>query len=81
MLSILFKATLYFKDLYTYLTESYGLPVWAVLGLFVVITILIGLSLGVALIVFIDCIFPPKKYTSEELNEHIKQVKYIFLPF
>jgi len=60
MLSLLFKATLYFKDLYTHLNEVYGLPTWAVLGLFVIITIAIGLGLGIALIVCIDCIFPPK---------------------
>lgn len=66
MLSILFKATLYFKDLYTHLNESYGLPTWAVLTIFVGITILIGITLGIMLIVCIDCLFPPKRYRVSE---------------
>lgn len=61
MLSTVFRLTLKFKDLYTHLNESYGLPTWAVLTIFVVITIMIGLALGIALIVCIDCIFPPKR--------------------
>lgn len=70
MLSLLFKATLYFKDLYTHLNESYGLPTWVVLGLFVVITIALGLLMGIGLIICIDFIFPPKKCAPEELLEH-----------
>lgn len=66
MLSLLFKATLYFKDLYTHLNESYGLPTWAVLTIFVGLTIFIGITLGIVLIICIDCLFPPKRYTVSE---------------
>lgn len=69
MLSLLFKATLYFKDLYTHLNEAYGLPTWAVLGIFVLITIGLGLGLGIALIVSIDCIFPPKHQNSDDQDQ------------
>lgn len=73
MLSLLFKATLYFKDLYTHLNEAYGLPTWAVLTIFVAFTIMVGLSMGIGLIVCIDCIFPPKKYSGAELNKSIPE--------
>jgi hypothetical protein len=35
---------------------------------------MIGLGLGIALIILIDCVFPPKKYSNEELNETIPEV-------
>jgi len=69
LLSVLFKVTLYFKDLYSHLTEKYGLPAWSVLTIFVVVTILLGLFLGVLLILLIDCVCPPRKYSEEEKKE------------
>jgi phage shock protein PspC (stress-responsive transcriptional regulator) len=68
-LSFLFKLTLYFKDVYTQLTETYGYPIWAVLTLFVIVTILIGLLLGVVFIVIIDFACPPKKASKDEIKE------------
>jgi len=68
-LSMLFKLTIYFKDIYTKLTEHYGYPVWAVLTLFVIITIFLGLLLGVLFIIMIDCVCPPKRPSSEDLKE------------
>lgn len=67
-LSLLFKLTIYFKDIYTLLTETYGYPVWAVLTLFVVITISLGLLLGVFFIILIDFICPPKRPSVEEIK-------------
>jgi thiol-disulfide isomerase/thioredoxin len=68
-LSLLFKVTIYFKDIYTLLTETYNYPIWAVLALFVVITIALGLLLGVVFILIIDCICPPKRQNFEEMAE------------
>lgn len=68
-LSLLFKITIYFKDIYTLLTETYNYPIWAVLALFVVITIALGLLLGVVFILVIDCICPPKRQAIEEMTE------------
>ncbi|CAF0718302.1 unnamed protein product [Brachionus calyciflorus] len=68
-LSLLFKLTIYFKDLYTLLTETYGYPVWVVLTLFVIVTISLGLLLGVFFIILIDFICPPKRPTPEEIKE------------
>ena len=65
-LSFLFKLTLYFKDLYTKLTETYGYPIWAVLTLFVVVTITFGLLLGVLFIILIDFFCPPKKASNQK---------------
>lgn len=71
-LSLLFKLTIYFKNVYTELTEKQGFPVWAVLALFVVVTIALGLVMGILLIIFIDCICPPKKY-AKEYHQDMKQ--------
>lgn len=69
LLSLLFKITLYFKDVYSHLTDKYGLPAWSVLTIFVIVTILLGLLLGVLLILLIDCVCPPKRYTNDEIKE------------
>ena len=64
--------TLNCKNVYTELTEKQGFPVWAVLALFVVVTIALGLVMGILLIIFIDCICPPKKYSKD--YQDFKQV-------
>lgn len=65
-LSLVFKLTIYFKDIYTNLTEKQQFPVWLVLTMFVVATILLGLFLGIVLVLIIDCVCPPKKYSKED---------------
>ena len=60
---------LFYQDIYTLLTEKYNYPIWAVLTLFVVITILLGLLLGIVFILIIDCICPPKHNTIEEMTK------------
>jgi hypothetical protein len=42
---------------------------WAVLTLFVVVTIIFGLLLGVVFIILIDFACPPKKASKEEMKE------------
>jgi hypothetical protein len=54
------------------LTETYGYPVWAVLTLFVIITISLGLLLGVLLIVLLDCFCAPKKRIDDDYK-HFKE--------
>ena len=39
------------------------------LGIFVVVTVSVGLILGVVFILFIDCVCPPKHYNADELKE------------
>lgn len=55
IMSVLFKLTIYFKDFYTDLTENQGYPIWAVLTLFVVLTVTSGLIIGVIFVLIIDC--------------------------
>lgn len=71
---MLFKLTLYFKDIYTQLTETYGYPMWAVLTLFVVITIALGLLVGVVFILLLDCLCPPKKPSVEDMNDSLVNI-------
>lgn len=48
----------------------------AVLTIFVGFTIMAGLGLGIGLIICIDCVFPPKKYSGEGLDKTIPEVNY-----
>lgn len=68
-----FKITLYFKDIYTSLTEKQGYSMWLVISMFASVTIIFGLLMGVGLIILIDCICPPKRYDNDnqykEFNE------------
>lgn len=61
LLSFLFKLTLYFKDIYTLLTEKYGYPVWAVITLFVIVTVAVGLLVGLFFVLLIDCFCTTRK--------------------
>jgi hypothetical protein len=61
--------TIYFKDIYTQLTEKNGYPMWAVLTLFVVLTIVVGLLLGIFFIILIDCICPPKRSSIDDMKD------------
>jgi hypothetical protein len=69
------KLFLYQKDVYTSLNEVYGLPNWLVLTIFVLVTILIGLILGILLIICIDYVCWPRKY---EPPKDIKDVRTLF---
>lgn len=61
----LLKTTIYFKDFYTFLTETYGLPNYLVMGIFVLVTILLGLLLGIFFILCIDFVCAPRKTKKE----------------
>ncbi|XP_031550722.1 thioredoxin-related transmembrane protein 1-like [Actinia tenebrosa] len=56
-LGILFKLSLFLKDIHEQLTTTYGLPMWASLAIFGVATISAGLILGLVIVYVSDFIF------------------------
>jgi hypothetical protein len=75
IVGLLFKVTVYFKEMYTLMHEKYDLPNWAVLSIFIFITVLLGLFLGVLLIVCIDFVCIPRR---QEAPKDFKNVNCTF---
>ncbi|KAF6022951.1 hypothetical protein EB796_018743 [Bugula neritina] len=55
-----FKFANFIKDIHEQLTETHQMPTWIVYGLFAVVTVAVGLLLGMMLVVICDCVYPPK---------------------
>ncbi|XP_033105358.1 thioredoxin-related transmembrane protein 1-like [Anneissia japonica] len=60
ILSWLFKISMTVRVIHTVLTEDYGIPPWSSYTLFALLTIAIGLFLGLILVLISDCICPSK---------------------
>jgi len=60
LVSYFFKLSMFMRSVHTSMIEDYGVPYWASYILFALATILIGAVLGLILVCFIDCIYPPK---------------------
>jgi len=73
-ISKLFRFSMQLKDLHTYVTEKYGVPVWASFVLFGVVVILLGLLLGMIMVVLSDYLYgPPTSYENmEDMQESIQ---------
>jgi len=61
-LSQFYRVSMALRNVMNTLTEEYGIPVWSAYLIFVGITILVGLLLGLILVFIIDCIYPQKKH-------------------
>ncbi|BFZ12209.1 hypothetical protein BsWGS_15248 [Bradybaena similaris] len=60
VLGSFFKAAMFFRGIYSTLTEVYGIPEWLCYVIFAVLTIVIGLLLGLLLVLCCDSFFPAK---------------------
>ncbi|XP_071963256.1 thioredoxin-related transmembrane protein 1-like [Antedon mediterranea] len=63
ILSWLFKISMTVRVIHTVLTEEYGIPAWSSYTLFALLTVAIGLFLGLILVLISDCICPTKGQT------------------
>ncbi|XP_067929738.1 thioredoxin-related transmembrane protein 1-like [Watersipora subatra] len=77
--SIQMKAVAYFfrfanfiKDVHEQLTEVHGMPSPVVYVIFAVLTIIIGLVLGMMLVIMCDCIYPPKPVQPVDMRQYSK---------
>uniref|UniRef100_A0A0B7ALV5 Thioredoxin domain-containing protein n=1 Tax=Arion vulgaris TaxID=1028688 RepID=A0A0B7ALV5_9EUPU len=60
LLGTFFKAAMFFRGVYSTLTEVYGIPEWLCYVIFAVLTIITGLLLGLLLVLCCDNFFPAK---------------------
>ncbi|CAG5131315.1 unnamed protein product [Candidula unifasciata] len=60
VLGAFFKAAMFFRGIYSTLTEVYGIPEWLCYVIFAVLTIVVGLILGLLLVLCCDSVFPAK---------------------
>ncbi|XP_787930.3 thioredoxin-related transmembrane protein 1 [Strongylocentrotus purpuratus] len=67
ILSWVFKMSMLVRITHTILTEEYGFPSWSSYGFFAVVTVMIGLILGMILVMVADFFFPVKPPTRQEI--------------
>ncbi|GFR85014.1 thioredoxin-related transmembrane protein 1 [Elysia marginata] len=60
VLGSFFKAAMFIRGVYSTMTDVYGIPEWLCYVIFAVLTILVGLILGLMLVVCCDNFFPAK---------------------
>ncbi|XP_071480652.1 thioredoxin-related transmembrane protein 1-like [Diadema antillarum] len=60
ILSWVFKMSMLVRVTHSILTEDYGFPAWSSYGFFAVVTIMLGLFLGMILVFIADCFWPVK---------------------
>ncbi|KAL9958405.1 hypothetical protein ACROYT_G035412 [Oculina patagonica] len=66
-LGLMFKLSVILKDTHELLTVTYRLPVWASYTIFGVLTVLVGILLGVGIVFLSDCIFGGPSYHSTKV--------------
>ncbi|KAG9268740.1 thioredoxin-related transmembrane protein 4 [Astyanax mexicanus] len=62
----LFRLSVWIRQIHTYLTDSLGIPSWGSYIIFAIITLFMGLVLGLMLVLIADCICPSRPKRSEE---------------
>ncbi|GFN85678.1 thioredoxin-related transmembrane protein 1 [Plakobranchus ocellatus] len=60
VLGAFFKAAMFIRGVYSTMTDVYGIPEWLCYVIFAILTILIGLLLGLLLVICCDNFFPAK---------------------
>ncbi|XP_052436668.1 thioredoxin-related transmembrane protein 1 [Carassius gibelio] len=56
----LFRLSVYIRQIHTYLTNTLGIPSWGSYVIFAIITLFMGLMLGLMLVLIADCIWPSR---------------------
>ncbi|KAK6182696.1 hypothetical protein SNE40_010320 [Patella caerulea] len=57
---LFFKAAMVIRSFYNMMTTEYGIPEWGCYLLFAIMTIILGLLLGLVIVCCCDVLFPPK---------------------
>ncbi|XP_023695675.1 thioredoxin-related transmembrane protein 1-like [Paramormyrops kingsleyae] len=77
-MSALFKLSVFIRHCHKYLTEKMGIPVWGSYTIFALATLLSGLGLGLVLVFIADCVFPSKRYTSQNYYQKTPEKAKLF---
>ncbi|XP_073683338.1 thioredoxin-related transmembrane protein 4 [Garra rufa] len=56
----LFRLSVWIRQIHTYLTNTLGIPSWGSYVIFAIITLFMGLMLGLMLVLIADCIWPSR---------------------
>nr|NP_001025330.1 thioredoxin-related transmembrane protein 4 precursor [Danio rerio]AAH98617.1 Zgc:112303 [Danio rerio] len=56
----LFRLSVWIRQIHTYLTNTLGIPSWGSYVIFAIITLFMGLVLGLMLVLIADCIWPSR---------------------
>ncbi|KAM4678781.1 thioredoxin-related transmembrane protein 4 isoform 2-T2 [Amazona ochrocephala] len=65
----LFHLSEYIRQIHSYFTGTLGMHVWMSYAVFIIVTLLIGLFLGLMLVLISDCLCPSKSRYSTETSE------------
>ncbi|CAM4642719.1 hypothetical protein PO909_012151 [Leuciscus waleckii] len=62
----LFRLSVWIRQIHTYLTNALGIPSWGSYVIFAIITLFMGLILGLMLVLIADCIWPSRPKRRED---------------
>ncbi|KAF7704558.1 thioredoxin-related transmembrane protein 4 [Silurus meridionalis] len=62
----LFRLSVWIRQIHTYLTNTLGIPSWGSYVIFAIITLFLGLLLGLMLVLIADCICPSRPKYKED---------------
>ncbi|XP_072545365.1 thioredoxin-related transmembrane protein 4 [Salminus brasiliensis] len=62
----LFRLSVWIRQIHTYLTDTLGIPSWGSYVIFAIVTLFMGLVLGLMLVLIADCICPSRPKRNEE---------------
>ncbi|XP_062863310.1 thioredoxin-related transmembrane protein 4 [Trichomycterus rosablanca] len=69
----LFRLSVWIRQMHTYLTNTLGIPSWGSYVIFAIVTLFLGLLLGLMLVLIADCICPSRsKYKAEKTVVYLK---------
>uniref|UniRef100_A0A3P9GXW5 Thioredoxin-related transmembrane protein 1 n=1 Tax=Oryzias latipes TaxID=8090 RepID=A0A3P9GXW5_ORYLA len=65
LMSALFKLSMFIRRCHNYMTDSLGIPVWGSYVIFGLVTLFLGLALGLLLVFIADFVFPSRRFSSD----------------
>ncbi|XP_026085977.1 thioredoxin-related transmembrane protein 1-like [Carassius auratus] len=69
----LFRLSVWIRQIHTYLTNTLGIPSWGSYVIFAIITLFMGLMLGLMLVLIADCIWPSRPKRREKTVVIVKE--------
>ncbi|XP_052002143.1 thioredoxin-related transmembrane protein 4 isoform X6 [Xyrauchen texanus] len=67
-MATLFRLSVWIRQIHTYLTNTLGIPSWGSYVIFAIITLFMGLVLGLMLVLIADCIWPSRPKRKENVT-------------
>uniref|UniRef100_A0AAY5EIF7 Thioredoxin domain-containing protein n=2 Tax=Electrophorus electricus TaxID=8005 RepID=A0AAY5EIF7_ELEEL len=68
----LFRLSVWIRQIHTYLMETFGIPSWGSYVIFAIITLFMGLLLGLMLVLIADCICPSRPKHKVDKTVYVK---------